>query len=114
MYEDTDTLAFLDIHPINPGHVLVIPKVHVPEFQDLDDEIYTKTMNTVKKMAQNLTKLEPKRIGLKVEGWDVSHAHIHVVPLLDPHDITSKRAVEGTLLNPTKEELEAILLKLTT
>ena len=107
VWEDDDTLGFLDIHPINPGHVLVIPKKHEPEFQNIDDETYGKVMTVTKKVAEKImTNLKPKRVGLKVEGWDVPHAHIHVVPLLDPGDITSKRTLGGSLLNPTPDDLK--------
>lgn len=81
VYEDDKTFAFLDIHPIQPGHVLVIPKSQVDEFQDLQDEDYTALFNTVKKVSLSLKDAYPnKRIGVKIIGVDVPHAHVHVFP----------------------------------
>lgn len=81
IYEDDKTFAFLDIHPKTNGHVLVVPKRQVDEFQDLPDDDYIALMQTVKKVARRLKEVYPdKRIGLKVFGLDVPHVHIHVFP----------------------------------
>jgi histidine triad (HIT) family protein len=81
IYEDSKTLAFLDIHPKTQGHTLVVPKAQVDEFQDLSDEDYLAVMKTAKKVAKRLKEvLGAKRIGLEIIGVDVPHAHIHVFP----------------------------------
>lgn len=81
VYEDDKTIAFLDIHPIQPGHVLVVPKKQVDEFQDLPDEDYTALWATVKKVAQRLKAVTGrKRVGIHVLGLEVPHAHVHVFP----------------------------------
>jgi histidine triad (HIT) family protein len=81
IYEDERTLAFLDIHPTQPGHTLVIPKVQVWQLWDLEDEDYAAVMETSKKVALHLRKvLSVRRIGEQVMGLDVNHAHIHLVP----------------------------------
>jgi histidine triad (HIT) family protein len=81
IYEDDKTFAFLDIHPIQSGHVLVIPKSQVDEFQDLPDEEYVALFNTVKKVSLRLKDVySDKRIGVKIIGVDVPHAHVHVFP----------------------------------
>lgn len=82
VYEDDKTLAFLDIHPAQPGHTLVIPKKQVDEFQDLDDEYYQALWATVQKVAKVMKdRLQPKRVGIHIEGFDVPHAHVHVLPV---------------------------------
>jgi histidine triad (HIT) family protein len=81
VYEDDKTLAFLDIHPIRPGHVLVIPKIQVDHLWDLEEEYYAAVMTTVNKVARRVKEvLEPLRVGLHVSGFDVPHAHVHVFP----------------------------------
>lgn len=81
IYEDTDTFAFLDIHPVQPGHVLVVPKKQVEFVWDLDDETYQKLMGTVKKIALHLREiLGAPYIGVQVIGTDVPHVHIHLIP----------------------------------
>ena len=86
VYEDADTFAFLDIHPVNPGHLLVIPKEHARDIRDVSDASLAAVMRTVKKMANVLTA------ALHVEGVNVMqntghdagqavfHLHIHVIP----------------------------------
>jgi histidine triad (HIT) family protein len=83
IYEDDKTLAFLDIHPENLGHTLVVPKVQVDKIYDLSDDYYQAMWQTAKKLAQNMEKVLGKRIIFKVIGVDVPHAHIHLIPIKD-------------------------------
>lgn len=81
VYEDEQTFAFLDIHPVTPGHTLVIPKKQVEFLWDLDDEDYQAVMATAKKVALHLRKtLLTEYIGVQVVGTDVPHAHVHLIP----------------------------------
>ena len=106
VFEHTLTIAFLDKHPINPGHTLVIPKEHQENFYDLDDDSYHALMATVKRLAKIVhRRLQPKKVGLIVAGWDVAHTHVHIVPMREYHDVTSKSLLEGTRANPSDDEL---------
>lgn len=81
IYEDDDTLAFLDIHPSVPGHTLVIPKQQVEFVWDLDPAAYSRLMETVQKVGAHLRKRLPQQfVGIKVVGVDVPHTHIHLIP----------------------------------
>ncbi len=81
IYEDDHTLAFLDIHPVQPGHTLVIPKMQVEFVWDLDDPTYQAVMNTAKKVATRIKEvLQPAYVGQQIIGIDVPHAHVHVIP----------------------------------
>lgn len=81
VYEDENTLAFLDIHPKQPGHVMVIPKKEVDHLWDLPDEDYLAVMETSKKVANRIRQvLNPKRVAMQVEGTGVPHAHVHIFP----------------------------------
>ena len=80
VYEDEYTLAFLDIHPTQPGHTLVVPKKQVDHFEDLDDEDYGQLWEAVKIVSQKLHVFDRKRIGVQVIGVDVPHAHVHLIP----------------------------------
>ena len=96
IYEDDKTLAFLDITPNVIGHTLVIPKIQVDQFNDLDDETYHAIWATVKKVANNhQEKLGTDRIGISIKGVDVPHAHVHVLPFdvgehMGPHEDSPK------------------------
>jgi histidine triad (HIT) family protein len=81
VYEDEKTLAFLDIHPVQLGHTLVIPKKQVEFLWDLEDEDYQAVMATAKKVARRLREVTGKEfVGSKVIGVDVPHAHVHLIP----------------------------------
>lgn len=83
VYEDDKTIAFMDIHPIQPGQVLVASKTQVGNFYDLDSQDYQAFFLAVKKVAKQLKAKFPgkKRIGVMVEGLDVDHVHAKVFPI---------------------------------
>lgn len=100
VYEDNDVLVFLVIEAINEGHSLVIPKRHIESVWDMEDDLYDKAMAVVKKISVALDMaFDPKKVGVMVAGWEVPHAHIHVVPMNDTGDITSKKLLEDTALH---------------
>ena len=81
VFEDEQTLAFLDIHPKAPGHLLVIPKEHYPWFDELPDPLSDHLFRTAKKLAQTLKKERGAAyIQLSIVGRDVPHTHIHLIP----------------------------------
>lgn len=87
IYEDDKTLAFLDIHPIQPGHALVVPKIQVDQLWDLDPVYYQAVMETCQKVAFKMREaLKPIRVGAQVEGIDVNHAHVHLIPFRTPEE----------------------------
>ena len=83
VYEDEQTYAYLDINPLSDGHVLVVPKKQVDKIYDLDDDTYQALFATVKKVAKRINDVLGVRAGLVVEGLEVPHAHVHVVPMYD-------------------------------
>ena len=90
VFEDDDVLAFMDHRPLNPGHVLVIPKWHEPDMHRLDEHTYLTVMKTSKRLAEVLAELfEPPKVGLFVIGFHVPHVHVHVVPLYSIDDFTA-------------------------
>jgi len=81
IYEDDDSLAFLDINPILPGQALVIPKNHcTSDFRKVDNEVLTELIVTTKKVAQKIDKALSTRCCLVIEGFDVDHFHIKLYP----------------------------------
>lgn len=89
IYEDDQTFAFLDIHPIQPGQVLVVPKAQVGFVWELDPLPYQALMTTVQKVGQRLQAVFPAkaRVGVIIEGLDVvDHAHVKVFPFDNDQD----------------------------
>lgn len=80
--EDSDHFAFLDINPVNRGHVLVIPKKETDYIFDLDTEEYASLWKFARRVARGLRRAVPcTKVGVTVIGLDVPHAHIHLVPM---------------------------------
>ena len=74
--------AFLDINPVAPGHVLVIPRMEVDYIFDLDDDELAALHLFAKRVAQAMKKaLQCKRIATATIGLEVPHAHIHLIPI---------------------------------
>lgn len=92
VYEDSNFLAFLDIHPLQPGHTLVIPKKEIDYFFDIEDDLLGAMMSFAKKVAHKIKSVIPcKRISLIVIGLDIHHAHIHLIPINSTEDIDFHR-----------------------
>jgi histidine triad (HIT) family protein len=91
--EDADYFAFLDIRPINPGHTLVVPKLEKDDLFEIDDDILRGAMPFAKRIAKALKQsVSCKRIGIMVAGFEVPHAHIHLVPIGGEGELTFSRA----------------------
>lgn len=97
IYEDDLVLAFLDIHPVQPGHTLVIPKKQVEFVWDLPDEDYGAVMAATKKIALRLRDVQQVLyVGERIVGIDVPHAHVQLIPFnrveefKAPQDMTSQ------------------------
>lgn len=107
--EDEHFLAFLDINPLQKGHTLVIPKVEVDRYFDLDDEIISAMSIFAKHVAKSIKKCFPcDRIGLTVIGLEVPHAHIHLIPISRMSDMDFR----NPKLQLSKEEMMEISQKL--
>lgn len=86
VYEDAETLAFLDVAPATEGHTLVVPRMHVENLLEATVEDAAAVMHGVHQVAGLLDRrLRPEGITLfqanRMAGWqDVFHLHVHVVP----------------------------------
>ena len=110
VYEDEATYAFLDIHPVQPGHVLVIPKKEVEFVWDLSDDDYQALMRAVQKVALQLKlKLGVPYVGSQVVGVDVPHAHVHLIPFSTVEEFRQVPDMNG---EPDHELLASIAEKL--
>jgi histidine triad (HIT) family protein len=90
LLEDDLVIAFLDLHPIRPGHSQIIPRAHLPCFEDLPPPTAARILGTGQRLARALKALFPvPRVAFMFTGTDVAHAHAHLVPMQQPTDITS-------------------------
>lgn len=107
--EDKDHFAFLDINPVHPGHVLVIPRKETDYIFDLSDEEYASLMLFAKRVAKAIKKAIPcKKVGVTVIGLDVNHVHVHLVPMNTGADMN----LCAEKLTLPAEEMESIAAKI--
>ncbi|MDQ2973633.1 MAG: HIT family protein [bacterium] len=112
IYEDDNTLAFLDIHPFETGQTVVVPKTQINFVWDLESDEYLALMATVQKIGTKLRSVYPnkKRVGVRIEGLDVNnHAHVVVFPF-DTSDEFNGHT--DSKVDPSHDELAAIADKL--
>lgn len=90
--ESESCFAFMDIAPLAKGHVLVVPKVEVDRYFDLDDEVLSELSVFSKRIARAIeAAIQCKRVGVAVIGLEVPHAHVHLIPLNSVEDINFER-----------------------
>ena len=111
VYEDDHALGFLDVTPRAPGHVIVIPKVHMPTVLALSDPELTPLFLAVKKVDELLSRtLKPDgmTIGInqgKASGQEVGHLHVHLMPRWHGD---GGGATQSVVHNAPKESLDEI------
>lgn len=93
--EDEHCYAFLDINPNAIGHTLCVPKKEVDKLFDLDKETYSHLMEFAKRIAAALEQAVPcKRVGMAVVGLEVPHAHLHLIPINEMHEMSFQTKVK--------------------
>lgn len=111
VYEDSSTLAFLDIHPRAKGHTVVIPKVHADTIFDLNEELLKSLLPAVQRTTERIEQtLHPDGFNI---GWNhgeaggqaVPHLHIHIMPRWD-NDGGSN--MHGIIDNPGDTSVEEV------
>jgi histidine triad (HIT) family protein len=86
VFEDDTTLAFMDIAPLNKGHVLVIPKDHFGDILEIDEETYGRLFSVICRIAKAVgSSISPDGMNVlqlngKAANQVVPHLHIHIVP----------------------------------
>ncbi len=111
IYEDEHALAFLDIHPRAPGHVLVIPKAHAETVMDLSDEAVGMFFSAVKNVDRLLvSKLKPDGVTIGINqgaasGQEVAHVHVHLMPRFKDDGGGS---IQSVVNNASQESIEEI------
>jgi len=85
IYEDDYTIAILDINPINPGHVLVLPKVHYGKLSEIDEMEAIPIFRTLKRIEKVVA--ESGCTGTNIlqnngrdAGQEIGHVHFHIIP----------------------------------
>ncbi len=98
--------AILDIAPLRPGHLLVIPRCHVDDFFEVEEAVQSAMLSLANRLALALkAECKPVRVGMLVAGFDVPHAHLHLIPVHDFNDITPQAVLDGSKVPAPEHEL---------
>jgi histidine triad (HIT) family protein len=118
VYDDEKVLAFMDIQPVNPGRVLVIPKVHASGLSNLDEETGAHMFKVGMRVAEAV-----KRSGVKCDGvnlllsdgraafQEIFHVHLHVIPRFEGDSLHISFGRKYGL-KPERNELDRIATKI--
>jgi len=93
LLEDANTIAFMDINPVNPGHALAVAKGHWPTVEVIPPDVLAEVARTAQKVAKAAVKvLKPHGVNLlqangEGAGQSVPHLHIHVMPRVKGDDV---------------------------
>ncbi len=104
VHRDEQCVAFMSINPLAHGHVLVVPVAEVDHWVDLPAELSRHLFDVAHRIgrAQQVAFPEADRIGLIVAGYEVPHAHIHVIPTTNMGQLNFANAA----VNVDRGELE--------
>lgn len=115
-HEDKETLAFMDVRPVTPGHLLVIPKRHAAYLADLDEPTGGRLFQIAMGMAARLRQSDLRCDGVYLflrdgdaAGQEVFHVHLHVIPRF-PDD--TFQIVADFSANPSRDELDTVAAKI--
>jgi histidine triad (HIT) family protein len=86
-YFDEKVMAIMDVQPVNLGHVLIIPKIHVAQLSELSEETGVRMFKIAMRIAEALRQSGTKCEGINLfladgeaAGQDIFHVHLHVIP----------------------------------
>jgi len=118
VYEDEICLAFMDIQPVNSGHVLVIPKTHYANLSDLPSNMGGHLFQVAQRIALCMPKTNVKSEGVdfflahgEAAGQEVFHVHLHVIPRYKGDGFGFKFSPSYDIL-PERSELDAIAIQI--
>ncbi|MEM9203584.1 MAG: HIT family protein [Actinomycetota bacterium] len=111
VWTDVVCVAFLDVRPLARGHVLVVPRVEVDQWTDLDADTVAHLTSVAHRIGQaQKALLSPARIGMMIAGFEVPHVHVHVVPMNTMGDLDFSQADT----NPDQSDLDTLRDQLAT
>lgn len=116
VYQDDIVIAFMDIHPVTPGHLMVIPKKHFACMSEMDEDTGMHLFRIAMRLQQAI-----RDSGIRCEGinlfladgeaafQDVFHVHLHVIPRFKGDGF---RIDADWSTNPSRMELDQIAEKI--
>ena len=93
VWKDEQCVAFLSINPLTVGHTLVVPRMEVDHWLDLDTVVMEHLIRTAQVIGKaQQAAFQPEKVGLMIAGLEVRHVHLHLVPIQGLGDLDFKNA----------------------
>ena len=97
IWKDEQCVGFLTIHPLRPGHALVVPRLEIDHWLDLEPELASHLTIVAQSIGRAIQQVfQPVKVGLLIAGLEVAHTHVHVFPIRELADI-----------NPANQDMNA-------
>ena len=97
VWKDEQCVAFLTIHPLRPGHTLVVPRAEIDHWLDLEPSLASHLTIVAQSIGRAIQQVfQPVKVALMIAGLEVPHTHVHVFPVNVLADI-----------DPAKQDLNA-------
>lgn len=88
VWRDTRCVAFLSIHPLRPGHTLIVSRDEVDHWIDLEPDLAAHLIKVAQAVGMGVQRaFKPTKVGLMIAGLEVPHVHLHVVPIDGVNDL---------------------------
>jgi len=115
VYEDPTAVVFVPLHHVNPGHLLVIPRAHLPYLKDVDDATFAHVNNVGKRIAAVIARAGFKCEGInffiadgEAAGQEVLHLHLHVYPRFNGDEFGFRFNAQRGLLENQREDMDRV------
>jgi histidine triad (HIT) family protein len=116
-YEDRDAIAFMDVQPVNAGHVLVVSRRHYESLEDVPAELAMHLFKVATKLVPAVTKVA-KAEGMNIvvnsgsaAGQDEPHYHVHLIPRCEGDGFDVPLPFQGSTM-PDRTHLDAIAVQI--
>ena len=111
VWRDDTCVAFLSINPLKPGHTLVVPRVEIDHWLDLDESLVTHLNVVSQKIGKAIQRaFSPLKVGVILAGLEVPHVHIHVLPIWSEADLNfanAEREPDPEVLDDAAKKIRA-------
>lgn len=112
IHQDEHCVAIMTIQPLREGHVLVIPKLEIDHWYDMEDDLTSHIMLVSKKISQAIKIAYPcERVGMMIAGLEVPHTHVHLMPIdsMADFDLSSVSFAEPEALKIAADKITEVL-----
>ena len=109
VWQDDQCVAFLSIRPLQPGHSLVVPRLEVDDWLDLDPALLAHLMDVSQRLGRALQRgFGTPRVGVMIAGFEVQHVHLHLVPMRTERNLRLSEASLTTRPDELERAAETI------